>query len=321
MKPTGLAPGSQAADAAASLSPSALAVCARHVHKSYGVVQALSGVDLDVAVGEVVAVVGPNGAGKTTLVEILEGHRRRDGGEVQVLGEDPETASRAARARIGIVLQQCEVPPELSVREVVELFAACYPAPLPVDQALALTGLEEQAARRAGRLSGGQQRRLHVAIALVGDPELLFLDEPTTGFDPAARRRAWTVIAGLQALGKTIVLTTHYMEEAQSLADRVVVIDRGAVLAAGSPTELSDRTRLATSVSFRLPAGVSAADLPPLEGLEITDARVHLTSSSPTHALSVLTRWADDRALELPELDVHRPNLEDVYLRLTEEEP
>ena len=221
------------------------------LRKDYGEVEALRGVDLEVRAGEVFALLGPNGAGKTTTVEILEGYRERSGGEVEVLGEDPERAGRAWRERIGIVLQSCRLDPYLTVRESLELFAGYYRSPRPVDEVIALVGLDGKAEERTGRLSGGQQRRLDVGMALVGDPELLFLDEPTTGFDPSARRQAWEAIEGLRALGKTILLTTHYMDEAQRLADRLAIIADGRVVAGGTPEELGDRDRQPATITYR----------------------------------------------------------------------
>ncbi len=214
---------------------------ARGLHKSYGELDAVRGIDLEVDRGEVFAFLGPNGAGKTTTVEILEGYRRRTSGEVTVLGTDPAGADRQWRGRIGIVLQDSEMHPELTVREALELFAGYYQRPRGVDETISLVGLSSKADGRIGRLSGGQKRRLDVALALVGDPELLFLDEPTTGFDPTARRRAWEMVANLRELGKTVFLTTHYMEEAQALADRVAIIAHGEIVAEGSPGELAGR--------------------------------------------------------------------------------
>src|SRR5438093_2897753 len=235
---------------------------ARGLRKSYGDLEAVRGIDLEVRSREIFAFLGPNGAGKTTTVEILEGYRERDAGEVSVLGVDPARAGRQWRQRIGIVLQECNMQPELTVGESLELYAGYYESPRSVAETIELVGLEEAADRRAGRLSGGQRRRLDVALALVGDPELLFLDEPTTGFDPSARRNAWDVIAGLRALGKTVFLTTHYMDEAENLADRIAVIAAGPIVAEGTPATLGGRQRMATTIKFTLPDGIDASQLP-----------------------------------------------------------
>ena len=232
----------------------------RGLRKSYGDVDAVRGVDLTVAAGEVFALLGPNGAGKTTIVEILEGYRKRDAGDASVLGFDPGTAGPDFKARIGIVLQSTGIDPYLTVAETVALYSGYYPHPRPVDEVVELVGLAEKHDERVLRLSGGQQRRLDVAIALAGDPELLFLDEPTTGFDPSARRGAWEIVKSLDALGKTVLLTTHYMDEAQYLADRVAVIAGGKFVAEGSPATLAGRDAEDTWIRFRLPAG---AEPPP----------------------------------------------------------
>ena len=270
--------------------------------KSYGGNEAVRGVDLEVGVGEVFAFLGPNGAGKTTTVEILEGYRRRSGGEVAVLGEDPEKARREWRERIGIVLQSCRLDPYLTVRESLELYAGYYSHPRPVAEVVELVGLGGKADERTGKLSGGQQRRLDVGMALIGDPELLFLDEPTTGFDPQARRQAWEAIAGLRELGKTVFLTTHYMDEAQRLADRVAIIAAGQVVAQGTPADLGDRDSQPTTISYRGP-----------------DGDVSLSTATPVQTLNELTGRALAEGFELENLEVKRPTLEDVYLELTEQ--
>jgi ABC-2 type transport system ATP-binding protein len=272
------------------------------LRKSYGEFEAVRGIDLEVRAGEVFAFLGPNGAGKTTTVEILEGYRKRSGGEVSVLGEDPERAGRAWRERIGVVLQNCRLDPYLTVRESLGLYAGYYSAPRPVDEVVELVGLGGKADARTGGLSGGQQRRLDVGMALVGDPELLFLDEPTTGFDPSARRHAWDTIAGLRDLGKTIFLTTHYMDEAQRLADRVTIISRGEIVASGTPEDLGHRDSLPTTISYRL------------DGEEVS-----VETTTPVADLHQLTGRAVEQGLELEGLEVTRPNLEDVYLSLTSE--
>ena len=259
----------------------------------------MRGIDLDVRAGEVFAFLGPNGAGKTTTVEILEGYRGRDGGEVAVLGEDPRHADRAWRERIGIVLQSCRLDPYLTVRESLALYAGYYSSPRPIEETIELVGLEGKADARAGSLSGGQQRRLDVGMALIGDPELLFLDEPTTGFDPSARRQAWETIAGLRDLGKTVFLTTHYMDEAQRLADRVAIIAAGEVVARGTPEDLGDRESRPATISYRE------------DGRE-----VELETTDPVKALNELTGWALAEGPELEGLEVTRPSLEDVYLEL-----
>ncbi len=270
------------------------------LRKEYGDLEAVRGIDLEVRRGEVFAFLGPNGAGKTTTVEILEGYRERSSGEVSVLGEDPERAGRGWRERIGIVLQSCRLDPYLTVAESLALFAGYYRSPRPVDEVIEAVGLEGKAATRTGKLSGGQQRRLDVGLALVGDPELLFLDEPTTGFDPSARRHAWEAISGLRALGKTVFLTTHYMDEAQRLADRVAVIAGGEVVARGTPEDLGDRDSQPATISYRL------------DGEE-----VRVETATPVRALNELTGRALAEGLELENLEVSRPSLEDVYLELT----
>ncbi len=294
-------------------------ISARGLRKSYGSVEAVRGVDLDVHQGEVVAFLGPNGAGKTTTVEILEGYRPRSGGEVEVLGADPGRSTPAWRARIGVVLQTCQVWSLLSVRESLELHAGYYPHPRSVDETVALAGLSEQADQRAGKLSGGQQRRLDVAMALIGDPELLFLDEPTTGFDPAARRSAWEVVDGLRQLGKTVFLTTHYMEEAQHLADRVAIIKDGRIVAEGKPGQLAARERSGTAIRFRLPPGVGPGHLPSRLAATAVDhdGRLELLSHRPVHDLAELCGWAVAEGVELEGLEAVPPTLEDVYLELT----
>jgi len=272
------------------------AIWASGLRKSYGGVAAVSGIDLQIAPGEVFALLGPNGAGKTTTVEILEGYRRRDGGEVAVLGTDPQRAGRAWRARIGIVLQLAADAPELTVAEMVGHFAGFYPSPRDPAEVIDLVGLSDKARSRIHALSGGQQRRLDVALGLVGDPELLFLDEPTTGFDPAARRAFWEVIRALSGGGVTVLLTTHYLDEAAALADRVAVISGGVIVAAGSPADLGGRAAAEAVVSW-----------------QDSDGRKSERTAEPTRAIAALAaRYGG----EVPGLTVTRPSLEDVYLDL-----
>jgi ABC-2 type transport system ATP-binding protein len=294
------------------------AIAVRGVRKNYGSVQALDGVDLTVRRGEVLALLGPNGAGKTSLVEILEGHRIADAGEINVLGHDPAKLERAFRERVGIVLQEEGLEEHLTVREMVELYGAAYPNPRPADEIIELVGLTEQRDKRAGTLSGGQRRRLDLAVGICGDPELIFLDEPTTGFDPAARRRSWELISDLKDLGKTILLTTHYMEEAQRLADRVVVISAGRVIAEGTPDTLVRGNAEAAVVTFRIPAGFDIEELP-LPDVERSGDTVSFQTKTPTADLAPLLSWATVRGVELEGLAITRPTLEDVYLQLTQE--
>jgi ABC-2 type transport system ATP-binding protein len=285
---------------------------------SYDGFEAVRGIDLAVYRGEVFAFLGPNGAGKTTSVEILEGFRHRTGGEVTVLGEDPQSAGGVWRSRIGVVLQESQPEAELTVRECLTLYAGYYPNPRPVDETLALVGLGDRPTARTARLSGGQRRRLEVALALIGDPELIFLDEPTTGFDPAARRATWEVIAGLRALGKTVFLTTHYMEEAEYLADRIMVIAAGQIVAEGTPATLGGRQAAAAVITFTLPPGLTAADLPRLAGSveEVSGAQVRLRSESALADAGGLATWAAERRVDLPDFQIRRPTLEEIYLEL-----
>jgi ABC-2 type transport system ATP-binding protein len=279
----------------------ATAIQVSGVRRAYGAVQALDGVDLTVRQGELLALLGPNGAGKTTLVEILEGHRTADAGEVRVLGHDPARRERAFLERIGIVLQETGLDPNITVREAVALYSAAYPRPRDVDEVLELVGLAQRADARAATLSGGQRRRLDLALGIAGDPELLFLDEPTTGFDPSARRQAWELIGRLREGGTTILLTTHYMEEAQVLADRVVVLGHGRVIADAEPDALS-QGGAESIVAYRL------------------DGRhVRFATRTPTADLAPLLCRAAERGEELEGLTVTRPSLEDVYLELTQE--
>jgi ABC-2 type transport system ATP-binding protein len=288
------------------------------LRKSYRDVEAVRGIDIEVERGEIFAFVGPNGAGKTTTVEILEGYRRPSGGGATVLGVDPASAGREWRERVGIVLQECRMQRELTVRETLELYAGYYRAPRPVPDTIELVGLQDKSEARNGSLSGGQRRRLDVALALIGDPELVFLDEPTTGFDPTARRHAWGMIENLRELGKTVFLTTHYMEEAQRLADRVAIIVGGRIVAQGPPDQLGGHERDTVEISFRLPAGIAVADLPASAraAAEKANGALALLTDRPVEVLNELTGWALDRGAPLPGLRVTRPSLEDVYLRL-----
>jgi len=278
------------------------AISVRELTKSYGGVDALRGVNFEVHAGEVFGLLGPNGAGKTTTVEILEGYRERDGGDASVLGFDPGDAPRAFRERIGVVLQHSEQSPLLTVHEAHRMFAGYYAQPRDVDDVIELVGLTDKRDARVRTLSGGQKRRLDLGIALVGDPELVFLDEPTTGFDPAARRSAWEMIRSLRALGKTILLTTHYLDEAQQLADRVAVIRAGLIVAQGTPTELIGGTRR-TEVRH-----------------QVDGELVVLETDDPTRTLHELTSTALAEGRALEQLEVRRPTLEDVYLELVAEE-
>jgi ABC-2 type transport system ATP-binding protein len=275
-----------------------LAIEVSDLRKSYGAVEAVRGVSFGVERGEVYGLLGPNGAGKTTTVEILEGYRRRSAGQVWVLGRDPEVRDRRLQEHVGIVLQSCGFYPRVTVREAVEHFAKAYPAPSDPAETIALVGLEEKRDARANELSGGQRRRLDLALALVGDPDLVFLDEPTTGFDPAARRTAWNVVRRLRELGKTVLLTTHYLDEAQSLADRVAIVKDGRIVAEGPPAELGSRSRYQVAYDS--------------EG-----RRVEHETDDPTELLHRLTRDALARGERLEGLTVARPTLEEVYLELT----
>jgi ABC-2 type transport system ATP-binding protein len=287
------------------------------LHKSYGALEAVRGIDLMVGEGEVFALLGPNGAGKTTTVEILEGFRRRDAGRVSVLGFDPATNDRKLKDQLGIVLQSSGVDPYLTVAETVDMFRGYYPRPRPRDEVLELVGLMDKRDSRVTKLSGGQRRRLDVGVALAGDPRILFLDEPTTGFDPGARRNAWEVIKGLAGLGKTIFLTSHSMDEVQYVADRVVIIAGGKVVAHGSPDTLAGRQKAATSVRFQLAESV---DLPERlrQGARINGGVIELETQDPTRLLYDLTTWAVQAGVSLEALEVTRPSLEDVYLEITQ---
>jgi ABC-2 type transport system ATP-binding protein len=288
------------------------------LHKSYGTLQAVRGIDLHVDEGEVFALLGPNGAGKTTTVEILEGFRRRDSGRVSVLGFDPATNDRKLKDQLGIVLQSTGVDPYLTVAETVDMFRGYDPKPRPRDEVIELVGLTDKRDSRVTKLSGGQRRRLDVAIALAGDPRLLFLDEPTTGFDPGARRNAWDVIKGLANLGKTIFLTSHSMDEVQFLADRVVIIAGGRIVAEGTPDTLAGRQKAAVAVRFQLSASVSMPEQL-RRGATVDGTNVELSTDDPTRTLYELTSWAVQAGISLEGLEVARPTLEDVYLEITKD--
>jgi ABC-2 type transport system ATP-binding protein len=294
------------------------AIEVRGLRKSYGTVEAVRGIDLDVGTGEVFALLGPNGAGKTTSVEIMEGFRSRSAGSVSVLGHDPADGERSFKARVGIVLQETGIDPYLTVTETIDQYRDVFPHPRNRDEIIEVVGLQEKARARVSKLSGGQKRRLDVAIGLAGDPELLFLDEPTTGFDPSARRNAWQMVKNLQALGKTVFLTTHYMDEAQYLADRVAIIANGEIVAEGAPEALT-AAEGGTIVTFRLPSG--APELPKRLHADATvlDGVVRLSPAQPMTVLHELTGWALQHGIELEQLSVFRPSLEDVYLQLTAE--
>jgi ABC-2 type transport system ATP-binding protein len=294
------------------------AISVRNLRKSYGGTVAVRGISFDVAPGEVFGLLGANGAGKTTTVEILEGYRERTAGDVRVLGADPGRPTRGWREHIGLVLQECELEPNLTVRETATLFASFYPHPRCVDDTIELAGLGPKRDSLVGALSGGERRRVDVALGIVGDPDLLFLDEPTTGFDPSARRDAWTMIDGLRELGKTIVLTTHYMDEAQRLADRVAIMRGGELVAVGTVEDIGRAMGTGVIVRFRLPAGVAADVI-----AAATHARVETAGDEATiraadaqRVLYLLTGWAEREGRRLEGLEVLRPRLDDMFLEL-----
>jgi ABC-2 type transport system ATP-binding protein len=301
---------------------SEVAISVRGLRKSYGEHEAVAGIDFEVGSGEVFGFLGPNGAGKTTTIEVLEGYRERSGGEVEVLGVDPGQPTREWRSRVGLVLQECELDPLLTVREAISLFATFYPAPRPVDETIDLTGLAEKRDARIGSLSGGQKRRVDVAIGIIGDPDLIFLDEPTTGFDPTARREAWNTIEGLKELGKTVFLTTHYMDEAEHLADRVAILREGQIVAQGPMSELSASLGRRTVIGFKLNGGLDAEQVrscvsaPP----RIAGGEVSIETEQPQGDLYRLLALADERGIPLDDLAVRKPSLEDIFLDLTRTE-
>ena len=295
------------------------------LHKSYGDFQAVQGIDLHVEEGEILAFLGPNGAGKTTTIEILEGYRDRDAGQVAVLGEDPQRAPLSWRERIGIVLQESEPVPELTALEMVRMHSTYYSSPRNPAEVLDIVGLTDSADNRTRKLSGGQKRRLDLALALVGNPDLVFLDEPTTGFDPSARRESWGMIEALRQLGSTVLLTTHYMDEAEQLADRIVVIAGGVIVAKGTADELARQVGAQTRISWRPTPG---APEPPerigaVPGDQVPGGLAEdriITTDEIVPTLNALTSWAMAEGFDLAELNVARPTLEDIYLALTGED-
>ncbi len=298
-------------------------VVVRDLRKRYGTKWALRGIDLEVEQGEVLTLLGPNGAGKTTTVEILEGVRRRTGGDVAVLGHDPGRGSRGLRARVGVVPQSTGAFLDLTPREVVSHFAAFYPAPLPVDHVMEIVGLADERDAQSASLSGGQQRRLDIALGIIGNPELLFLDEPTTGLDPQARRATWELVRRFAERGKTVVLTTHYLDEAEALADRAAVIIGGRIVKIGPVGQIGDGVTTPPTVSFARTgtlADLAPPSLPDGSQLVVSQSRIEVRSATPTAVLAALIAWAGRAgATELPELAVHRPTLEDIYLALIEQ--
>jgi ABC-2 type transport system ATP-binding protein len=298
------------------------AIEVRDLRRSYGETEAVRGVSFEVVRGEVFCLLGPNGAGKTTVVEILEGYRAASSGEARVLGIDPSSGPRELRERVGIVLQECGVQADLTVAELLEMYGRYHRRRRPVQEVLELVELTAKRDERALKLSGGQRRRLDLAIALIGDPELIFLDEPTTGFDPAARRNAWSAIRAMCDLGKTVFLTTHYMDEAQHLADRVAIMRGGEIIAEGRPDELGGRDRRPAEIHFLLPAGVSLDALPelPCELCALdgeSGGQAVVLTREPVRASHLLTGWALERGIELGSFTVAQPTLEDIYLELT----
>jgi ABC-2 type transport system ATP-binding protein len=307
------------ADSVPQVSP---AVAASELVKDYGAVRAVDGVSFEVERGEVFALLGPNGAGKSTIVEILEGHRTRTSGTALVLDTDPASAGPSFRDRIGIVLQSSGIDPELTVREAIDFYGAAYSRSVPTGELIELVELEEKADARISTLSGGQQRRIDMALGLVGDPDVVFLDEPTTGFDPAARRRGWSIVERLASQQRAVLLTTHYLDEAETLADRVAVLARGRIVAEGTPAELRSRAGSAL-IRFAVPDRVEpVADLlAPISGDMVGRGRqVEITTDAPTADLAHLTGWAAERGFELEGLTVSTPSLEDVYLSLVDDD-
>jgi ABC-2 type transport system ATP-binding protein len=289
---------------------------------SYGDTEVLKGIDLEVASGEILGFLGPNGAGKTTTIEILEGYRQRTAGDVDVLGVDPSHPTRAWRDRIGLVLQECELDPLLTLSETLQLFSAFYRNPRRMDEVISLVGLTGREQSRLGTLSGGQRRRADVAVALIGDPDLIFLDEPTTGFDPTARREAWTTIEGLRELGKTVLLTTHYMEEASFLSDHLAILRAGEIIAHGTPEEVTRHQTRQATISFLAPVGVAPERIAEAIAHPVfsDNGNIRLQTDDTQAALLRLTVWADREQLTLAAIEVRQPSLEDVFLELTKVE-
>lgn len=292
----------------------------RDLRKSYDDVERLHGISFDVQAGEIFGFLGTNGAGKTTTIEILEGYRHRNSGKVSVLGTDPAQASRAWRNRIGLVLQESELDPVYTVRETVGMFARYFRAPTAIDRTISAAGLSDKADERIGRLSGGEKRRVDVALGLVGDPEVLFLDEPTTGLDPAARREMWTMIEGLREAGKTVFLTTHYMDEAEHLSDRIVILRKGSIAAEGSPDALSRKFGTTSVVSFMLPSGMSLEQLGTViaASMVMEAGLVRFRTDTPQRDLATLLEWAQHGCIELLNLQVTLPTLDDVFVELAD---
>jgi ABC-2 type transport system ATP-binding protein len=295
-------------------------VSVRHLAKSYGENEAVRDVSFEVEQGEIFALLGPNGAGKTTTVEILEGFRDRSGGEVETLGVDParRDTQRWLRSRIGVVLQELAVEPYYTVRQVLSRNAGYYPTPRPVDEVIEMIGLKERADDRVKKLSGGQQRRLDVGLGVIGNPELLFLDEPTTGLDPSGRRDSWDLIRRLAAAGTTVLLTTHYMDEVEALANQVVVLSHGEVVASGSPTSIGGRDSSAVTIRFMLPGGVAQSDIP-VGITSVHNGLVQIVTEDELQVLHTITGWALEHGYVLIGLAVVRVTLEDIYLELTRE--
>ncbi len=297
------------------------AIEVHHLKKRYGAYTAVRDISFTVAVGEVFCLLGPNGAGKTTTTEILEGYRDRTAGDVHVLGFDPARGERRMRERMGIVLQECGVQDDLTVAEVFEMYGRYYPRRLSATDVIRLVELDAKTTDRVRSLSGGQRRRLDVGLALIGDPDVIFLDEPTTGFDPSARRHSWSTFRTLCDLGKTVLLTTHFMDEAEALADRIAVVAAGEIVAEGTPATLGGRDRATARITATLPAHLEPSALPEFASAQVAlhGSELEIRSSDLPGVLHRLTSWAINAGISLDDLDVHRPSLEDIYLELTSE--